>query len=412
VTLKITCQSLGIFVGTAQEYIRTQSVSARFPSMAGLVEKLECCKVDLDGMFEVFGLLGAWHILFKCVNTSIKCIDVTYRYVQDIITKVKTTTVVLYASGHGLSTEDGTDLLVRDENDRIHLDPGPFERNNLCIETTAKGLINAGDNSTVVLLLIDCCRTPLDTAGPKSLSVTDRCLQFKIKTWFPQLILFYSTSEGLPAHGAAPALVEGTRSQAISQFTGILYMVLKEVLEGNQSEVLKGNPFENPELIRSPFANHFVSGIVAVQDRVKWASLDQVLQGVCSITQDVDAQVPEYRDNRVREAVTFKPLPFPTLPAHGAPPQVSPCSTKAAPAVAGGAGLRIKGSCKGKESCYSEEQDQAAGKSGGATSSRRVCQHSPRAHTKSSSKQAKVTFAMCIWPSIRYRAVYTTEHQL
>jgi len=101
----------------------------------------------------------------------------------------------------------------------------------------------------------------------------------------------------------------------MSQFTGILYMVMKEVIEGNHSEVFKGNPFESPELIRSPFANHFVSGIV------------------------------------VREAVTFKPLPFPTLPALGAPPQVSPCSTKAAPAVAGGAGLRIKGSCKGKESC-------------------------------------------------------------
>jgi len=377
VTLMITCLDLGIFWGGAQRYIETQSFCEKNPSIAGPVGKLECCKVDLDGMFTIFGRLGAWHILFKCVDTSIKCIDVTRRYVEEFTSTVKTTRVVLYFSGHGYSTEDGTYLLISDENNLVQLDPGSFERNNLCIESAANDIQHRGDNSTLVLVIPDVCRTLLKSACSKNISATKSRLQFKIGKWFPQLIIFNSTSEGLPAHGAANGGLE------MSQFTGILYMVLKEVLDGNPSESL--------ELMRPPATNSYASGLVAVKDRVHRAFLDKLLQGICNI-QEVDAQVPEYREGRVREAVTFKSLPFPPLPAAlELQTQVNSCGINAAAAGVGGAGQRIYKSAKGKESYDSQVDEQGAGNPRGASSSKRTREDTPHKHTKGSTKHARVS---------------------
>jgi len=290
VRLMITCRPLKIFWGVAQTYNYT-TMPKRGPKH---VEALECCKVDLKNMIEVHRLLG-FDVLLSCCDTAGGCIDITRRHVESLVAAVVTADIVIYMSGHGFLNQDGTKtyLLVRDENFSADW---KSTHNNLSIEDTVDEVTKHADNSSFLVVIVDACREKLPEVRKKG-QHSDPQFKIKISTLFKQQILWWSTSAGLLS--MAESGIKG-----MSRFTGCLHSALTRVAAG-----------ESEELMKPPGNDHFLPGILALKDMVHRAVSTRVLRALQLDTNEVEAQVPEYREGKVQEAFTFKLIPFPPFPA-------------------------------------------------------------------------------------------------
>ena len=217
VKLEIECLSVKAVLGVAQTY--------KFAAMRGLVGKLECCEVDLDGMIAVVRLLG-FHILFTCKDTTVECINTTQRYFELLVDKVKTIEMVRFVSGRGFSTQDGTYLLVRNIKDTID---HHSKYNNLCIEDSGESIMKGADNSTYYNGINDLCRDPLPElidkhANCKSGGGVASKKEPIVKPWFKQGSQWYSTRPGFFSTGAL-------EPKKMSLYTGHLHNRLMQVAE-------------------------------------------------------------------------------------------------------------------------------------------------------------------------------------
>jgi len=109
VNLLTTCRPLKEILCVAQ--------TCNFEAMPTTIEKLECCKLDLETLIDDHRLLG-FDILMWCLDTTRAVIEKARKDFTSLTGEVKTADIVYYLSGHGYENGDGSQshLLVVDKD--------------------------------------------------------------------------------------------------------------------------------------------------------------------------------------------------------------------------------------------------------------------------------------------------------
>ena len=218
VNLLTTCRPLKEILCVAQ--------TCNFEAMPTTIEKLECCKLDLETLIDDHRLLGI-DILMWFLDTTRAVIEKARKDFTSFTGEVKTADIVYYLSGHGYENGDGSQshLLVVDKDGSADWE---IDSGNVCIQTELAAIAEAADNSTFAVLIIDACRT--QPSGTSTNKRSDQAFKPVMPQYFKQQVVWWATSSERIARG-------GERGE-MSLFSKSLHDMLSKVITGELSELM------------------------------------------------------------------------------------------------------------------------------------------------------------------------------
>ena len=284
----ITCRPLKKFLGVVQT----------LSSMTTDVEKLECCKLDLETMVDDHRLLG-FDIIMWCLDTTLGVIEKARKDFK-FSGEANTADVVVYLSGHGYENEDGSKsyLLVVDKDGSA--DP-TMDSGNVCIQNELQEIAQDADNSDYGILIMNACllRKVKNKDGEvekNKASQKENTLKLTMTPYFKQQVVWWATSKQRIARGGGQG--------EMSLFTKYLHDGFEKVIKGDISELTYA--------VRS--SELYIGGIQALKTWVHANVCEEAAAKLRTGSTERIAQQPLLDDTKAREAFTWALPPRPVLP--------------------------------------------------------------------------------------------------